>query len=154
MKQNKVHASSKRKMQLNIKKPFIVKGLAIVAFLFALPLLSSAQGQPNILKDWTMLGESSNHIDVSYRLVKCNLATPNQIHLTILNENPTSQVVSMSIKVINNANGENTIFPVNYTIGAAALKRGDCADAASNALKINIPSAYNASNLTLQVTFN
>lgn len=113
---------------------------------------TKAQNNPNtIFKDWSVLGESANHIDVSYRVVKCGLTSPNQLHLSVFNENATTQSVNMTISVKNNANNATFSSTISYSAAAAAIVKADCS---GTSLKVDLPSSYDPNNLTVTVTFN
>jgi hypothetical protein len=126
------------------------------ALLFCLCFLyagvKAQSNDPNtVYKAWAMLGESSAHIDVSYRVVRCGISSPNQVHLEVFNENPAAQTVNMTIVVKNNATNASFSSTVSQSVASAAIVKADCS---GSALKIDLPSNYDPTNLTVTVTFN
>jgi hypothetical protein len=115
-----------------------------------------AQNQPKIThKSWTSLGETSNRIDVSYSVVKCDLGSPNQVLISILNENATAQNLSMTLLIKNNSNNVSFSSTITFSAGAAAMVKPDCSVSTATApLKITLPAGYNPADLTVTATFN
>lgn len=130
---------------------------AFLALCCAMFMFSNAKAQmgSNAIKDWSALGEASNHIDVAYAIIKCSLTSPAQVHLSLLNENPSNQSLNMTVTVKNNATNASFSTPITFSLNPAALVKPDCtSNTATNALKINIPAGYDPNQLTVSVTFN
>lgn len=119
----------------------------------SMPIFSQAQNtDPVIYKDWTFLGESKTHIDVEYRVVKCNGV--NQIHFFVFNESPDSREIRFEVEITNNVTAQKVLKEVVFTADKAAMHRAECAsDVLLDKLKINVPENFNPSDLTLKITF-
>lgn len=146
MKKTKLHLPARKNMLLAF-------ALMLCVFVFS---ETKAQNNPNtIYKEWVMLGESATHVDVSCRIVKCGLTTPNQIHLSVFNESASAQTTNMTIVVKNNATNTSFSTQISYTSAVAALVKADCSSSTStNSLKIDLPAGYDPNNLTVTITFN
>ncbi len=146
MKKTKLHLPAR-------KNTLLAFALMLCVFVFS---EAKAQNNPNtIYKEWVMLGESATHVDVSCRIVKCGLTTPNQIHLSVFNESASAQTTNMTIVVKNNATNTTFSTQISYTSAVAALVKADCSSSTStNSLKIDLPAGYDPNNLTVTITFN
>ena len=117
---------------------------------------ASAQNLPArdiVYKDWQMLGESNDHIDVSARIAKCGNNAA-QVHLFIFNESTSNQTTKFSIEITNLADGKKFTKEVTYATERAKIYKALCdSDAAMNALKITLPSGYDPSNLEIDIAF-
>lgn len=144
----------KPKQNLPVRKNlFLALAFTLCVFVFS---ETKAQNNPNtVYKEWVMLGESATHVDISCRIVKCGLTTPNQLHLAVFNESASAQTTNMTIVVKNNATNASFSTPVSYSSAAAAIVKADCSSSTStNALKIDLPAGYDPNNITVTVTFN
>jgi hypothetical protein len=103
-----------------------------------------------IIKDWQMIGESKNHVDVFYRIVRCN--NTNQLQLKILSESNIDQTVEFDITVINKLDKEQFTKSVSRAISKMQTVQGDCFTELSD-LKIFLPEKYYALNLDVKIIF-
>ncbi|KAF0242729.1 MAG: hypothetical protein FD136_97 [Chitinophagaceae bacterium] len=125
-----------------------------IAVLLALPAMSNAQtpGNPVIYKDWEMIVESLTLIDVSYRSIKC--VSTNQVHLMIFNENSKPQKALFDLEITDVATGEKFTKEINFDCATATVYKALCeSETALDPLKINLPTNFNPSAITVKVTF-
>ena len=114
-----------------------------------------AQAPATIYKDWYSLGESKSLADISYRIVKCDPAGVNQIHLNVFNENPKAQTIKMTILIKNNPDNASFSKVISYNATAGSMNKAECSSSsATDDLKINLPTNYNPNQLTVTITFN
>jgi hypothetical protein len=138
-------------------KPTLKKGWLLLIAIALTTLLSSnpakAQDPTTIYKDWLILGEDqTNHIDVSYRVVKCTATSGDKIHLRLFNENAIAKTTSFTVTITDVAtNQSSTVQVSNYQLAIGEMVSADCNN--NGALSIAIPSGYAASNLTVTITF-
>lgn len=127
---------------------------SILVMVMALPTIMKAQSPstPVIYKEWALLGESKTQMDVSYRVIKCT--TINQVHLFIFNENPADQTAIFDVEITNNSDGLKFTKSINYALKSAMMYKAECdSDASFDALKLDLPSSYDPTNLTVKITF-
>lgn len=127
---------------------------SLLIVMMALPALVKAQspGNPVIYKEWASLGESSTQMDVSYRVIKCT--SVNQIHLQVFNENPNDQTAHFELEITNTADGQKFNKEIIFATKRAEMYTAECnSDTALNVLKLDLPSSYDPTNLTLKITF-
>lgn len=127
---------------------------SLIALLLSLPALVNAQsqGNPVIYKDWEMLVETTNLLDVSYRVIKCDSA--NQIHLLIFNENVMDQNAHFDMEITNNDTGEKYTKEISFAATKATVYKAMCdSDASLDKLRFNIPANFNPNNLTVKISF-
>ena len=68
--------------------------------MFSSVLDANAQQPHTVYKDWLILGEDqTNHIDVSFRVVKCTATSGDQIHLRVFNENAVTKTTSFTVTI-------------------------------------------------------
>lgn len=114
---------------------------------------ANAQDPHTVYKDWLILGEDqANHIDVSYRVVKCTATSGDQLHLRVFNENASTKTTSFTVTITDVATNQSTTAQVsNYQLAIGEMATADCNN--SSALRIAVPAGYTASNLTVTITF-
>lgn len=133
-----------------MKKLFFSFIFLIVANLICTQILAQVIPAP-ILKDWQMIGESASHIDVSYRIVRCNNA--NVIQLKLFNESNVDQTVEFDITVTNKFNLQNFSKTFSVAVPTFQTRQGECIAGKDDELKIILPDAYYALNLDVKITF-
>ena len=97
-----------------------------------------------------MIGENKNHVDVFYRLVRCN--NSNQLQLKILSESNVDQTVEFDVTVINKLDKEQFTRSVSKAISKMQTLQGDCLTEL-NDLNILLPEKYYALNLDIKIIF-
>jgi hypothetical protein len=131
-------------------KPMVLLAIMLLSTQF---VLQAQTTNPTIYKDWSFLGESSDHFDVEYRVIKC-AATP-QVHLFVFNEDPNARVLKFDIEITNNADGQKFTKSITLNAGAAEMYRADCStdNPVLNSLKVDLPAAYDPANILVKITF-
>jgi hypothetical protein len=104
-----------------------------------------------VKQEYIPLGESTNHIDYSAKVVECNGV--NQILLTAFNENPTDQVADFALTVTN-VDGESFSRTFNVAILKAEIYAAQCGDTAHDNLKIELPANFDAANVQVTIVYN
>lgn len=105
-----------------------------------------------VYKNWDKLGESSNHIDVFGRVIKCS--NTNQVHLMIFNESSVDQVSKFVIEVTNPATQQKFSKEVSFSTIKATVYKAECnSDASTNVLKIDLPEGYDPTQVKIAIEF-
>lgn len=130
--------------------------LPVLRFFLSLSIsLHATSYQPKeevVYKNWDKLGESSNHIDVFGRVIKC--ATTNQVHLMIFNESSVDQVSKFLIEVTNPATQQKFSKEVSFSTIKATIYKAECnSDASTNVLKIDLPEGYDPTQVKIAIEF-
>lgn len=148
--------NAKRKQPNKVYLPVLLIAMLVLCFANVSKGQAPSSNPPKVIfKSWIAVAESSNHIDVSYCVVKCGINTPNQVFISLFNENPTPQTVNMTVIIKNNSNDESFTSTISYNAGAAKLVKPDCSvNEATSALKINLPQGYDPENISVTVNFN
>jgi hypothetical protein len=128
--------------------------LSVLCILFSLSL-SAKPFQPKdevVYKNWDKLGESSNHVDVFARVIKCT--STNQVHLMVFNESSVDQVSKFVIEVTNPASQQKFSKEVSFSTVKAAIYKAECnSDVSTNALKIDLPEGYDPTQVKITIEF-
>jgi hypothetical protein len=106
-----------------------------------------------VIKGWTFAAESSNHVDVSYSVVKCSPTSSAELHLQIFNEKPTADTAKLNVVIADATSTQSFTTSVTMPLGLAELVSADCASTALSNLKIAVPAAYDPATLTVTITF-
>ncbi len=113
---------------------------------------TDAPQKETVYQDWLKLGESSNHVDVFYRVVKCE--SVNQVHLLVFNESGIDQLAKFSL-LIADENGKRFTRNITFSTKNAGMYQADCgSDASLKDLRINVPEGYDPARLDVKITFN
>ena len=135
------------------------KAICRVVILFIITLVSQhlvAQTLPGdsviVLRNWQILGESSQHMDVSSRLVRCD--SVNQLQLKVFNESNADQSITFQVTVTNSLTNENIIR--NITVFVLKLQELAPACTGNNQLpelKIELPGSFNPLAISAIIIF-
>ena len=110
--------------------------------------------QTVVFKDWTMLAESENLIDVNYRVVKCNSDGNTQILVMIFNENSIEQNAKFTLTISDANSGNSFQKSFDKTVPLATIFQAECTSNDYDDQKIDLPEGYDASSLTITIEFN
>ena len=149
--------TSRMKSPVRVSQRFLLNlGMYVMFTCFAVfSSISEANAQDphTVYKDWLILGEDqTNHIDVSFRVVKCTATSGDQIHLRVFNENAATKTTSFTVTITDVATNQSTTAQVsNYQLAIGEMATADCNN--SSPLRIAVPAGYTASNLTVTITF-
>ena len=127
--------------------------------LLALVLMSLAGSafaqSPTYHQGWTTLEEHPNHIDVSYAVVQCDSNSGSEIVFHVFNENPSTQLLSFTVEIEDDATGNTSTYSVtNLSLGLGAMLQAECGSTVNSSLRTAVPSGYNPSSLTVDITYN
>lgn len=132
-----------------IKSALLLLVFSMVAFINQ---QSFAQTQPSgngtTIKDWQKIYDSNLELVVSYSVAKCN--NVNQISLKILNKKTISRNAKFKLDVIDIKSGLRFSKELNVALLKSQELKGDCS---AGALKIELPTNYDAANLYVVATF-
>lgn len=129
--------------------------LSVLSLFLSVSLSATSSNSPKeevVYKNWDKLGESSNHIDVFARVIKCTNTA--QVHLMVFNESSIDQVSKFSIEITNTADNQKTTKEVSFSTTKATIYKADCnSEAGMESLKIDLPAGYDPANVTIKVNF-
>lgn len=135
-------------------------GKAICRMILVLAIMCSSQlvhsqnlpEVPVVYKNWLILGESSSHLDVSYRVVKCDGV--NKVELKVISENNTNAVLHCTVTITNPLNGEKITREINMNVVSFQTLAPSCgAGNPQPDLKIDLPASFDPTNLTTTIKF-
>lgn len=123
----------------------------ITVFLFTFTSFQSySQTLTQELQEMRLIGELPGHVDVKFKVVKCENSTNNQVFLWLHNEseryNAANDTTSnFDIVILNYENGES--FTQNITISTTIgqIITADCEN--DSPLKIDLPETYSPSSI-------
>ena len=160
MKINQTNAMLSRHTSLPPGKGLLSKKLLAFLFVALSTMFFSSEifaqsGSETVYKDWLRVGESSSHVDVSARIVKCSATSPNEVQMHIFNEGSESSSISFVVTVVNNDTNESFNTTISHSVSKATMVKATCDnDETLNGLKFALPASYNPSNIIISVTFN
>lgn len=124
----------------------------IILLLLVLPGSINAQTTPVIFQNWLILGESKTHLDVSFRIVRCDGI--NKAELKITSENNTEAVLHCTVNFINSATNDKIVKEINFPVASFTVLAPGCG--ATNPfpnLAIELPASFNPANITATIIF-
>ena len=117
--------------------------------------LGQAQNVPEapiVFKNWLILGESKDHLDVSYRVVRCD--NVNKVELKVISENNVDGVIHCKVVVINQSTGEKVTQEINLPIVSFKTLSPTCgSDNPYPDLKIELPASFDPKNINAVIIF-
>jgi len=124
-----------------------------IALVLLVSTVVFAQNGDIVYKEWSFLGESKTQLDISYKLVRCSGSNTNQLFLQIFNENPNAQVARFDLEITNNSDSAKTTKEINFPVTMGRIYTPTCGDQSLSDLKIDLPAAYDPTNLSVKLTF-
>jgi len=107
---------------------------------------------PVVFNDWLILGESRTHLDVSFRIVRCDGI--NKAELKIRSENNVDAVLHCTVTIVNLSNGEKVVKEVTLPVVSFNVLAPGCG--ATNPypdLAIGLPASFDPKNITATINF-
>jgi hypothetical protein len=144
------------KLTVRPYKPANLKiAIARLLLIFAILLGSQyahSQEIPVVYKDWLILGESKNHLDVSYRVIQCE--GKGKTELKIRSESNLEAVLQCTVTVINLSTNEKVVQEINMPVKSFETLKPDCGAANPyTSLVIDLPATFIPSNITATIIF-
>ena len=133
---------------LKREKKETYKVLILLYFVIITSLCAYGQEIPLEKQEMRLIGELPGHIDVKFRVVKCENSNQNQVFILLHNESERygesrDTTSNFNIVILNYKNGES--FKKNITISTSIgqIITPDCEN--NSPLKINLPISYTPS---------
>jgi hypothetical protein len=107
---------------------------------------------PVVYKNWLILGESRTHLDVTYRIVRCDGI--NKAELKITSENNVDTVLRCTVNIINLSTGDKVVKEINLPVASFSILSPGCG--ATNPfpdLAIILPASFDPGNITATIIF-
>jgi hypothetical protein len=132
------------------KITFLKNAIFTMVLFFSITL--SAQTEPEVIKDWTVLEEADYLVDVSYKIVKCSTASNPEILLNVFNESgiKTNFGFTLHLKGANN-NTEDVVL--DLSVPQATMHIASCENNQYPKLKFNVPTGIDVTNLSITITY-
>ncbi len=139
---------------ITLKMKVLKKTVSILIISLITISVANAQISPkNVFKNWTVLAESGNSIDVSYTIVKCENVVP-QIHFSVFNESSSDQDINFRVVIKDDITNKSFSKDISLVTKKMNVYKANCdGDNFLTALKIDLPSNYNPDHLTLSISF-
>lgn len=140
------------------KAPKITIKIARMLLMFTLLMCAkyarsqTLQEIPVVYQNWLILGESKTHLDVSFRIVRCDGL--NKAELKIRSENNTEAVLHCTVNIINAATNDKIVKEINLPVASFTVLAPGCG--ATNPfpdLAIELPASFNPANITATIIF-
>lgn len=134
---------------------------SLIVMLLALPALVKAQAPspspspstPLIYKDWKRVIETADHTEISTRVIRCNLMTPNQVHILLFNEAGVAKVVNFKVQITNKIDNKTFSKKITFNTAPYQMVFTDCSDnPVFSTFRIDLPNDYNPQNLDIVIT--
>ncbi|GAC1386347.1 MAG: hypothetical protein NVSMB45_16050 [Ginsengibacter sp.] len=107
---------------------------------------------PVVYKNWLILGESSTHLDVSSRTIRCDGV--NKVELKVISESNIDAVLHCTVTVVNNANGEKVSKDINIPVASFQTLAPSCGSGNPLPdLKIDLPASFNPMDISTTIIF-
>lgn len=113
--------------------------------------ISFGQSSETVYKNWQVFPETRNSIEIFYRVVKCN--NTNQVQISVFNDGPADQNAQFAITITNKGDGQNLSKDFNFASKKGVFNKPDCDSDALNDLKINLPTGFDPSGLSVKKTY-
>lgn len=123
----------------------------MLCFVMGMNAFASAQNE-TVFQDWTSLEESTQLIDVSYRIVKCTEDASIQIHFHIFNENPEEKTLSFSLEITDGNGNSETIEVNDLNLEIGEMRIADCGDA-NPEIKVDFPTNLDANTTSVEIHY-
>ncbi len=115
--------------------------------LFAQPSPVSAEV---IYKEWQVLPNSKNMVEIFYSIVKCG--NENKVNLMIFNDSTSDQDIQFTLDIINTADNQHFTVTKSFSAKKGVFHKAVCDNDALPELKILLPDTYTPSGISIKQT--
>lgn len=129
------------------KTLFIILISTLTTASFAQPSPVSAE---KVYKEWQVLADSKNMVEIFYCVVKCNGV--NKINLMIFNDSTGDQDIQFALDITNNADNQHFTVSKKFSAQKGIFHKATCDSDTLNELKITLPDGYDASGISVKQT--
>ena len=129
------------------KTLFIILISTLTTALFAQPSPVSAE---KVYKEWQVLADSKNMVEIFYCVVKCNGV--NKINLMIFNDSTGDQDIQFALDITNNADNQHFTVSKKFSAQKGIFHKATCDSDTLSELKITLPDGYDASDISVKQT--
>ncbi len=147
---------------LPVKNSFLLKTVkwkSIYRMLMVLVIVLSCQyayaqlpTEPIIFNNWRILGESKDHLDVSFRVIRCD--TVNQVQLQIRSESNRDEVLNCNVIIKNLSDGETITRHLSMPVLQFQELKPICGNnTLLPNLKVELPTSFNPMNIATTIHF-
>jgi hypothetical protein len=134
------------------KSTHMFKKLFFVLLVSTLSSAAFAQPSPvvadKVYKEWQVLPNSRNMVEVFYCVVKCNGV--NKVQLMVFNDGTADSNVEVSLDITNTADGEHFSVTKTLTAKKGVFHKATCDSEALSELKIALPDNYDPAKLSIK----
>jgi hypothetical protein len=133
------------------KKLFLNNVIGIMTLFFAISL--SAQVEPEVLKNWTVLEEAEFHYDVSYTVVKCSLTSKATVLINAFNEDGTNPKVGFTLDFSDESGNTAQVIVAPFASKLGDMFIANCNSEDHSNLKIEYPENIELATLKIDITY-
>ena len=132
----------------------MLKKVLFIILIGTLTTASFAQPSPvsaeKVYKEWQVLPDSKNNVEIFYCVVKCNGV--NKINLMIFNDSASDQEIQFSLDITNLADNKHFSVSRKFSAKKGAFHKATCDSEMLSELKIALPDTYDPSGIAVKQT--
>jgi hypothetical protein len=133
------------------KKAFFKNVICIMTLFFAISL--SAQAEPEVLKNWTVLEEADFYFDVSFAVVKCSPNAKALILINTFNEDGTNPKVGFTLDFSDESGNTAQVIVAPFASKLGDMFIANCNSEDHSNLKIEYPENIELATLKIDITY-
>jgi hypothetical protein len=133
------------------KKTFLKNAIFTMVLFFSITL--SAQAEPEVLKNWTVLEEAEFHYDVSYSVVKCSPTSKATVLMNAFNEDGTNPKVGFTLNFSDADNNTAQVIVAPFASNLGDMFIANCNSEEYSNLKFNFPENIEISSMKIEITY-
>jgi hypothetical protein len=133
------------------KKTFLKNAIFTMVLFFSITL--SAQAEPEVLKNWTVLEEAEFHYDVSYSVVKCSPTSKATVLINAFNEDGTNPKVGFTLNFSDASGNKAQVIVAPFASKLGDMFIANCNSEEYSNLKFNFPENIEISSMKIEITY-
>lgn len=138
----------------NLFTQFVKKRFCILMITLLLPLGMTAQSEPEVIQQWTVLEEAEFYFDVSYTVVKCSPTATPVVLMNAFNEGGIETNVGFTLALTDaNGNTAEVTIPL-FQSNLADMFIASCDSDEHANLRFEVPQGMDANSLSISITYN
>ena len=137
---------------LKTKTTFMFKRLLFIVLVSVASTASYSQPSPvsaeTVYKEWQVLPDSKNMVEIFYCVVKCNGV--NKVQLMVFNDGAMDQNIQISLAIINNTDNQTISVNKKFHAQKGVFHKATCDSDLLSELKIVLPDSYDPFNISVK----
>ena len=132
----------------------MLKKLLLFILVYTLAIASFAQSSPisaeKVYKDWQVLANTKNSVEIFYCIVKCDGV--NKVQLMVFNDGTADAEIDISLEIQNSTGGQGFAVKKKFQAQKGVFHKANCDSDKLNELKITLPDSYDPLGITVKQT--